>query len=69
MHVIYLGVILEYSNRMWGGETGKGRELGQGALMSRFLRAQLRLSTLNLSCLGAQKEGAKHRLMQKVEEG
>ena len=34
-----------------------------------ILRAQLRLSALNLSCLGAQKEGAKHRLMQKMEDG
>ena len=34
---------------MWGGETGKGRELGQGALMSRFLRAQLRLNSMGTS--------------------
>ena len=33
------------------------------------LRAQLRLSTLNFSCLGAQREGAKNRLMQKMENG
>lgn len=34
-----------------------------------ILRAQLRLSALNLSCSGAQKEGAKHRLMQNMEDG
>ena len=49
VHVIYLGVILEYSNRVWRGETGKGREPGQGTLMSRFLRAQLRLNSMRTS--------------------
>lgn len=34
-----------------------------------ILRAQLRLSTLNVSCLGAQKKGAKNRLMPKMENG
>ena len=42
-------VILEYSNRSWGGERGKGREPGQGALTGRFLRAQLRLNSMGTS--------------------